>query len=301
MADTAASHTLEVPGARLYYEVRGSGPVLMMIGLPMDSTAFAAAARLLASEYTVITYDPRGISRSTIGDPEQDSTPELLADDVHRVLAALTAGPAYVFGNSGGAVTGLALATRHPGQVHTLVAHEPPLVGLLPDAARVRAATDEVYDTYRSQGQGPAWAKFLIVGGFQAPAADAPREPAGQEPPSARDVANGERMLAHCLRPTSFYRPDLSALRAAPTRIVVGGGRASAGQLAHRTAAALARQLGTPLVEFPGGHTGFADEPESFAQTLRRALTEGPVRGPTPRSATPAPWTPVNSVPDSAA
>lgn len=47
----------------------------MMIGLPMDSSGFAAVASLLADEYTVITYDPRGISRSTIDDPEQDTRP----------------------------------------------------------------------------------------------------------------------------------------------------------------------------------------------------------------------------------
>jgi pimeloyl-ACP methyl ester carboxylesterase len=269
---SAASHILEVPGASLYYEVRGSGPVLMLIGLPADSGAFGAVAPLLADEYTVVTYDPRGFSRSTISDPEQDATPELIADDVHRVLAAVTADPAQVFGSSGGAVTGLALVTRYPGQVRTLIAHEPPVIAILPDAAQLTAAMSDVYDTYRREGPGPAFAKFMTLAGFAPPTGDAAPEPAGQQAPSRQDLANGERMLAHQLRPTAFYRPDIAGLAAASARVVIGGGQDSAGQLAHRAAVALARQLGTPLAEFPGGHTGFASEPEPFAHALRQAL-----------------------------
>lgn len=271
---TATSRTLDVPGARLHYEVRGLGPVLMLIGLPMASTGFAEIAPLLADEFTVVTYDPRGIARSTIDDPGQDSTPELVTDDVHRVLAAVTADPAYVFGSSGGAVTGLALVSRHPEQVRTLVAHEPPLAELLSDRAQVRAGIDDIYDTYCREGQGAAWPKFFALAGFEIPADDPARAPAVQEAPSAQDLANGERMLAHCLRPTTLYRPDLAALRAASSRIVVAGGATSKGQLAHRTTAALAEQLGTPLVEFPGDHAGFVGQPEPFARVLRRVLAE---------------------------
>ena len=108
------SHTLEVPGARLYYEIQGSGPVLMLIGHPMGISGFAAIVPLLAEDYTVVTYDPRGFARSTIDDRDQDGEPDLLADDVRRVLEAIGSGPAHVFGSSGGAVTGLALVTRSP-------------------------------------------------------------------------------------------------------------------------------------------------------------------------------------------
>jgi clorobiocin biosynthesis protein CloN7 len=276
----AVSHTLEVPGARLYYEVRGSGPLLMLIGLPIDSTGFTAIAPLLADEFTVVTYDPRGFSNSTIDDPEQDATPELIAEDVHRVIAALDVGPAQMFGSSGGAVTGLALVSRHPEQVRTLVAHEPPLAELLPEPARLRSEIQDVYDTYRSHGQGPAWAKFMACAGFAAPSADgppaddAPAQSPAPPPPTAQEVANGDRMLGHGVRPITGYLPDLPALCAAPTRIVVANGAASAGQLAHRAAAALAAQFGTSVAEFPGGHIGFLEEPEQFAKALRRVLAD---------------------------
>src|ERR1700680_2161584 len=144
------THTLDVPGAQLYYERRGTGPLLVMIGSPMDSTGFAGLARALAGDYTVVTYDPRGIGNSSREDTAQDVTPEQQADDVHRLLSALGGEPAYVFGSSGGALVGLALVTAHPGQVRTLVAHEPPVIELLPDSAQVRAQIQDIYDTYRA-------------------------------------------------------------------------------------------------------------------------------------------------------
>jgi pimeloyl-ACP methyl ester carboxylesterase len=118
--------------------------VLAVIGSPMSASHFGPVADALARDYTVVTYDPRGIAGSTIDNPLQDSEPELRADDVAAILDAVGADTADVCGSSGGAVTGLALVARHPGRVRTLVAHEPPLLELLPDAAEQRAATDDM-------------------------------------------------------------------------------------------------------------------------------------------------------------
>jgi len=132
----------------------------------MASADFAPLADALAGDHTVVTYDPRGIAGSTIEDPEQDSTPELRADDVAAILDDLGAESADMFGSSGGAVTGLALVARHPGRVRTLIAHEPPLLELLPDAAQQRANTKDIIDTYRTDGMGVAWFKFMVNAGF---------------------------------------------------------------------------------------------------------------------------------------
>jgi clorobiocin biosynthesis protein CloN7 len=268
MIQTTA-RTLSVPGANLYYEVTGSGPVLMMVGLPVDHTEFAKVVPLLADRYTVVTYDPRGFSQSSIEDPDQDSTPELVADDVHRVLAAVTSEPAYLLGSSGGAVTALALVTRHPEQLRVVVAHEPPLLELLPDAEQLRAQTEDIYDTFRREGQGPAWMKFAAL---VDPDFDPAEMFASQGPPSAEMIANGDRMLAHSLRPTSLHRPDLAELQAVSDRVVVGVGATSAGQVANRTARALAACLDMPVVEFPGHHEGFVSDPEPFAAKLVEVL-----------------------------
>ena len=270
------THTLDVPGARLYYERRGTGPLLLMIGSPMDSTGFAGLASALADRYTVVTYDPRGIGNSSREDADQDVTPEQQAGDVRRLLSALGGEPAQVFGSSGGAIVGLALVTAHPGQVRTLVAHEPPVIELLPASAQVRAQVQDIYDTYRAEGANKAMQKFMAHAGLgEAPGqeADAPRWVPSPEQ-MARMRATTEQFLAHLIRPTTHYRPDIEALRAAPARIVVAVGATSKGQLANRSAVALADQLGTPVVEFPGDHGGFVALPEQCGRVLDRVLTQ---------------------------
>jgi clorobiocin biosynthesis protein CloN7 len=181
-----------------------------------------------------------------------------------------------VFGSSGGAVVGLALVTAHPDQVRTLVAHEPPVTELLPDSDQRRAEIDDIYDTYRAEGADKAMQKFMAHAGLsQGPAqqADAPQwEPSAEQ--VARMRATTDHFLAHLLRPTTRYRPDIQALRAASTRVVVAGGATSKGQLANRTAVALAEQLGTTVVDFPGDHGGFLALPEQFGRVLDKVLTE---------------------------
>ncbi len=263
-------HMLDVPGARLFYEVQGSGPPLMLVGHPMGAAGFTAIGALLAEDYTVVTYDPRGFARSTIDDHDQDAEPDLLADDVRRVLEVVSAGPSCVFGSSGGAVTGLALVARYPGHVKTLVAHEPPVTLLLPDAEEAQAGVRSVYATYRDRGTGAAWEQFALFTGINI---RPPGEQAGPQPRSAEAVATSERFFAHGFLPIALYQPDLTALQAAPARVIVAGGTASTGEFAQRTAAALAEHLGTPLVNFPGGHGGFATDTKDFAAVLRRTLT----------------------------
>jgi clorobiocin/coumermycin A biosynthesis protein CloN7/CouN7 len=262
------SHSLDVPGARLHYEVQGAGPVLMLIGHPMGASGFAVIAPLLAEDYTVVTYDPRGFDRSTIDDRDQDAAPDLLADDVRAVLDAVAGGPADVFGSSGGAVTGLALVARHPDAVRTLVAHEPPVAPLLPEADEASVAIHDIYDTYCNHGVGAAWQKFATFTGMSPPA----RGEGAPSQPSAEMVASSDRFFRHGVLPIALYEPDLSALRDRPTRVVIASGTTSKGEFAERTAIALAERLGTSLVIFPGGHGGFASDAGDFAAVLRRTL-----------------------------
>src|SRR5215469_10737064 len=212
------AHALSVPGAQLYYERGGTGPLLLLIGSPMDSTGFTGLASVLSDRYTVVTYDPRGTGSSTREDTDQDVTPELQADDVHRLLAELGGEPADVFGSSGGAVVGLALVIAHPGQVRTLVAHEPPVIELLPDRAELRAQIRDIYDTYQADGPDKAMAKFMAhtgLGGPPGPGGGAPRWEPSPEQIAAMRATTGH-FLAHLIRPTTEYRPDIPALQAAP-------------------------------------------------------------------------------------
>ena len=258
------NHSLDVPGARLHYEVLGTGPVLMCIGHPMGASGFAALAPFLADDFTVVTYDPRGFFQSSIEDPDQDGDPDVLADDVRRILEALGGGPAHVFGSSGGAVTGLALVAHAPAHVRTLVAHEPPVALLLPDAEDARSGMHAIYDIYGAEGLAAAWQAFGDFTGLAV-------MPQGQDV-SPEESATSDRFFAHGLLPIALYEPDLRALRDAPSRVVVAGGVTSRGEFPHRTAVALAEHLGSALAEFPGNHAGFAIEPEAFARKLRDVL-----------------------------
>jgi pimeloyl-ACP methyl ester carboxylesterase len=264
------THFLDVPGARLYYEVRGSGPLLLVMGSPMPAAAFGPVADALAGDFTVVTHDPRGIAHSRLDDPGQESTPDLRADDVAALLDALGARSADVFGSSGGAVTGLALVARHPGRVRTLVAHEPPLLELLPDAAEQRAHVEDMIETFHREGLAAAWKKFMDNAGFD-PEDGESAGPPGE--PSEQDLADGARFFAHELRGTTRYLPDLAALTAGPSRVVVGVGVDSRGLTTYPTSVALAERLGTPPVEFPGDHGGFVGQPAEFAGVLRAVLT----------------------------
>jgi pimeloyl-ACP methyl ester carboxylesterase len=269
--------TLRVPGATLYYEVAGTGPVLVMIpGGPADAGVFAGLAPFLTGRYTVVAYDPRGNSRSVPDDPSRDQDLDVHGDDAAALLAAVAGGPAHVLGSSGGAQIGLNLAARHPARVRTLVAHEPPCTALLPDAAAARAAMEEVYQTYRTRGVDAGMQRFEAVIGMAGAAR--PAAPRGEPTPEvlegwARIRGNLEYFLAHGVRPLSGYVPDVAALRAGSARVVVGVGETSAGQLAYRTAVALAARLGPPPVTFPGGHGGFGSHPGEFAEILHRVLT----------------------------
>jgi pimeloyl-ACP methyl ester carboxylesterase len=283
-SQTVTGHHLDVPGGHIYYEVRGSGPLLLVVGQPMTSGPFGPLADLLAEDHTVITYDPRGVGQSTVEDRSLDVTPELEADDLAAVIDAVGGGPADVFGSSGGAVAGLALVARHPDKVRTLIAHEPPVCDLLPDAAHIRAAVDGVEDAYRTHGPGAAFGKFVSIVMHQGPVTEDGVPPAAWPPPgaeqpesqgeppqrSAKEQADDELFLLRMLKPFTRYEPDVDVLRWARPRVVVAVGDSSHGEIACRSAEALAEQLGSPLVRFPGDHGGFMADPAGFAAAIRQ-------------------------------
>ncbi|ETK37157.1 alpha/beta fold hydrolase [Microbispora sp. ATCC PTA-5024] len=272
--------TLQVPGASLYYEVRGDGPVLLLIpGAPGDAAMFGGLAEALSDRYTVVTYDARGLSRSTLDGPAEDQRIEVHADDAHRLLSAVTSEPAYVFGASGGALVALDLLTRHPEQVRALVAHEPPAVGLLPDADHWTAFTQEISDIYAAAGWGAAMGRFGEGMGLGGPEEGdgGDWEQQGEPDPEmlaamARFEANADFFFKHVWSSFMSHTPDVEGVRSAEPRVVIAGGDASDGQVPRKAAAALADRLGTGIVDVPGDHGGFTTQPDAFAETLHKIL-----------------------------
>jgi pimeloyl-ACP methyl ester carboxylesterase len=281
------THTLETAGADLVYDVHGpadSGRApLLMVGQPMAADGFGTLASLFP-ERTVVTYDPRGLGRSVRKDGRVEHRPDVQAGDLHALVQALGGGPVELFGSSGGAVTALALVTAHPGDVSTLVAHEPPLIGLLPDAAAAERAWGGVRDAYQAGGSGAGMAAFIALTSWRGQFTDdyfaqPPADPAQFGMPAADDGSRDDPLLSDRSAAVSGYRPDFVALAAVPTRVVIAVGEESLDVFTGRTALATAERLGQDATVFPshhggfmGGEFGYAGQPEAFARKLREVL-----------------------------
>lgn len=271
-ADAAPTVTssLSVPGAELYVERRGNGPLLVLHAAPMDAESFAPAADLLAADFTVVTSDPRGINRSSVDDADHDVSPDQRADDLAALIEHVDAGPARVFGSSGGAVSALSLLQRRPDLVSTVIAHEPPLAALLPDRDELRRRTDAMIETYLAGDRIAAWREFLDMADIFLP--DEVFDVVFSATPEGQPAADERFSFAHMEVPTTFWVPDLAALRRSSDRLMIGIGEDSAGELCDRAARALGSALDVEPVMFPGGHIGFAEDPSQFATHLRSAL-----------------------------
>ncbi|SMF04891.1 pimeloyl-ACP methyl ester carboxylesterase [Cellulosimicrobium cellulans J34] len=281
------THTLDVPGAVLAYDVRtpdaaADVPPLVVVGSPMAASGFEQLAGLI-DDRVVVTYDPRGAERSTL-DADGEVSVERHADDLHAVVAALGLGPVDVLGSSGGAVAGLSWVERHPGDVRTLVAHEPPVTPVLEDAEVATAVQADIVETYRREGFGPAMAKFVAlvshVGLLPADYLDRPApDPATFGFPTQDDGSRDDLLLGRNLATMPSWSPDVDALRASGTRVVPAVSAQGEGTLAWRGGAAVAALLGVEPVTFPGDHGGFMvsewsphNDPAAFAETLRQVL-----------------------------
>jgi pimeloyl-ACP methyl ester carboxylesterase len=254
-----------------------------MIGQPMTAGGFATLASLLP-ERTVVTYDPRGLGRSIRTDGRTDNDPAVQAEDVHAVIEALGSGPVELFASSGGAVTALALVAAHPHDVTTLVAHEPPIIPVLPDAEAAERARTGYRDAYLAGGSGRGMAAFIAMTMWRGEFTDEyfaqpPADPAMLGMSAEDDGARDDPLLSDRSAAITSYRPDVEALASAPTRIVIAMGEESAGTFTGRTAVATAELLGQEATVFPshhggflGGEFGYAGRPEAFAVRLREVL-----------------------------
>jgi pimeloyl-ACP methyl ester carboxylesterase len=283
------THKLETTGADIVYDVHGplptagGRPPLFMIGQPMDASGFSTLASYFPDR-TVITYDPRGLGRSVRKDGRADHSPTVQADDVHAVITALGVGPVEMFASSGGAVTALALVAAFPNDVTALVAHEPPLIPLLPDAVAAEHARAGVREAYEARGSGAGMAAFIGMTSWQGEFTDEyfarPAPDPAQFGMSAEDDGSREDpLLSDRSWAVSGYRPDFDALAASPTRIVIAVGEESMGLFTGRTSTAAAELLGQQATVFPshhggflGGESGYAGQPEAFAGRLREVL-----------------------------
>jgi pimeloyl-ACP methyl ester carboxylesterase len=260
---------LDVPGAPLYYETHGSGPLLLMVpGANGTADIFKRVTQHLAARYTVVTYDRRGFSRSHLDGP-QDEGHRLAtdADDVRRLIERVSDQPATVFGGSSGAIIALELLVRRPSVVRTLVSHEPPAVRLLADGQKWIDFFSEVYDLYRQSGMQPALKKFREYA-FE----ESDRQAMSRAPKNEYTFANTSYWFEHELRQYPAVDLDLDALKAHADRIVLVAGRVSRGYPCYEVNVELGKKLGRDVIELPGGHVGYVSHPAEFAREFVQAL-----------------------------
>ncbi|MFA1549263.1 alpha/beta hydrolase [Actinomadura chokoriensis] len=275
---TTKTALLPVPGAEVYYEVSGDGP-LLIVGQSGEGDARRSAAMVerLGEHYTVATYDRRGLSRTKVEDPSAPVPPRTHAEDVHHLLADLTDAPALMLGCSLGALYGLHLAAAHPGQLRVLIAHDPATPGLLPpaDRARIERTLAAVEATTREGGWRTAIAMVAAATGLDP---DNMKTESGvtSVPMTADREANMTYYLTNDV--AGLRRDTLGAAEviaaAARTRIVPAAGADSKRAWNHQCAEALAAVLDAPLAEFPGGHNGNTAFPRAFAARVHDVLTE---------------------------
>ena len=285
-------HILETAEADIAYDLHGplppagGRPPLLMIGQPMDARGFGTLASYFPDR-TVVTYDPRGLGRSTRKDGRVDNVPAVQARDVHTVVEALGVGPVEMFASSGGAVTALALVAAYPDDVTILVAHEPPLIPVLPDAEAAERARAGVRDAYEAKGSNAGMAAFIAMTSWHGEFTDDYFARPVPEPglfgmPSEDDGSRDDPLLSDRSWAVSSYRPDVDALAAAPTRVVIAVGEESLGTFTGRTSVATAELLGQQASVFPshhggflGGEFGYPGQPDAFARRLRDILDGG--------------------------
>ena len=250
-------------GAEIVYDVVGQGPLLLLIaGGNGDGRRYARLAGLLASDYTVVSYDRRAEGRST-GDTTVDLDMAQQARDALAVIRAMGAADAYVFGNSAGGNIGIKLAEDEPQAIKALIVHEPPVMSILPEAEKELRIVDDVHATFLAQGTPAAMRKFFqSLVGFDAPTG----------PPGVQGRDSFDHFLAHSYVQISRFKPDLDKIRRHGVRVVTAAGRRSADAYYARTARVMAERLGCRYVDMSGNHLAFVTEPAVFAAELREIL-----------------------------
>ena len=261
--------SVTVNGVELYHEVRGAGPlVLLIMGATGDGGHFEAFADVLADEFTVVSYDRRGNGRSPVPADWQTTSVEEQADDAAALLEALGTGPAAIFGTSAGGNFALCLLVRHPGWVRGAILHEPALYALVDDFDVVRAPVRALVQEGMEAGGPPAaverfWCYVAGEAGWNR-LAPALRERLRATASTLFGVEHGTYEL---------YMPDDQALSslAAPVRLLVS--EDSLPFLAE-IAGRFGQRLGVEVTTTAGGHDVYHEYPAKLAAAVRPFLRE---------------------------
>ncbi|MEV0800514.1 alpha/beta hydrolase [Kribbella sp. NPDC050281] len=280
-------YSVDTTATELYVERTGAGPAVVLVpGGGGDAAMYQDLVPVLARQFTVITYDRRGNSRSHWKNGQQDVGLDEQAADVVAILDHAGLDRAFVFGSSSGAAITVTLLTSYAERLAGAVVHELPAIRVLPDADLQQAFFDEVARITEREGALPAMLRFA------ATTMDKP--PRMLEHRLGRSVGTAAIKLANRVTPKSNemrrlfgnadllmrsevpsfvrWQPDLDALRNVGVRWAFAVGVESVGRYYSRPARQLSAELGVPCLEFPGGHLGYQRHAEEFGRRLGEFL-----------------------------
>jgi pimeloyl-ACP methyl ester carboxylesterase len=263
---------LDIGTTQLFSEVHGSGPTLLLItGGTGDAGEWAHVVPDLAEEFTVVTYDRRGFSRSPRPAGWTASNVAEQADDAAALLRTLDLAPAVVVGHSAGGSIICSLVVRHPEVVRQAVLYEPPLFSVVPGGDEIVAAMRAAVEPAMAEG-GPRRAMEIFL---RAVVGDAVFDQwsASAEPDKRARVLDNAAVLFPIEMPwVACFVPDRAAMRASGVPLTVVTGVDSRDTWFAAATAWLAEGTGANQVELPGGHVGFHTHPEEFVSLVRGTL-----------------------------
>jgi pimeloyl-ACP methyl ester carboxylesterase len=258
------SARIDVNTTKLYHEVCGSGPTVLLIsGATGDAGDWGAVAPMLAQDFTVVTYDRRGCSRSPR--PSGWTTTSMIeqADDAAALLRALDLAPALVVGHSSGGTIACCLVARHPEVVRHAVIYEPPLFAVVPDGEKIAAGLQAL----ASGGPRRGMEQFMRANaGDEMFKAFQSLDPTTVE----RILDNGTVFFPIELPVCATFVPDRERMRASGVPLTVVVGNDSRDSWFDAAATWLVEGTGADRVELPGGHVGFVSHPQEFVELVRR-------------------------------
>ncbi|RAH78361.1 hydrolase [Aspergillus japonicus CBS 114.51] len=266
---------LNVSGAILHYTTSGKGPLLLFIhGAGGRGEMFRPVAEQLASSFTVVTWDRRGYSKSTLEGP-QDFTNRLEVDasDASRLIEHISSDKsAFVFGTSSGAIVALTLLSRFPYNVLGLVAHEPPCTDVLNAEDRRKAAgfINFTYDLYREKG--PTEALQLFLSTFSVESESGHMFKCMDIRLDAETRANTLFWFEFELKQYTSSCLDVSTLKRFATKIIPAAGTLSGDGASVGPITTLSAMLGQEIKHLPGAHIGYICHPNEFATSLSQIL-----------------------------
>jgi pimeloyl-ACP methyl ester carboxylesterase len=265
----ATSGLIDIGITTLYHEVRGSGPTVLLISGGMgDAGQWAPVAPTLAEEFTVVTYDWRGFSRSPRPEGWTATSVAELADDAAALLRALDLAPAVVVGHSGGGPIACSLVARHIGLVRHAVIYEAPLFPVVPDGKEMVAGAQAATERAMAEG-GPRHAFELFIRAGSGDEADSVVEVLGATMWD-RVLDNGAAFFSIALPAIAAFVPDGASMRASGVPLTIVRGALNRDTWMEAASAWLATATGADRVELPGGHGGYVTNPAELVALVRR-------------------------------